>query len=152
MKRDNAKVLAVNHALTDSQRVLHGADMWPFLAPSFDLGSKTASQREFVGPPEKGIPMRERERFEQNRNFFAAKASRGMYTGADHAEWASIPVPWRVIMMMAGGMGDIDTIDYLAGRSWQEIPPKEREAVKFTIREAKRLFSGLHALTLRTVE
>ena len=156
MKQDQAEAKAVANALPYGLRMLPVRDVPQLqcLAPELDLfpQPKGPARAEFVGPPEKGIPLRERARFMQNRDFFVKKASQGIYAGADHAEWASIPVSWRVILMMAGGMGDMDTIDYLAGRSWQEIPPAEREAVKFVIREAKRLFAGLHALTLRTVE
>ena len=154
MKQDKAEANAVAAALPYGLRKLPVRDVpqLQYLAPELDLFPKTPARAEFVGPPEKGIPRRERARFMKNRDFFVEKASRGMYAGADHAEWASIPVSWRVILMMAGGMGDMQSIDYLAGRSWQEIPPAEREAVKFTIREAKSLFGRLHALTLRTVE
>ena len=157
MKQDKAESAAVAAALPYGLRLLPVVDVPQLqcLAPELDLFAKPQTQApaEFVGPREKGIPQHARAAFQAARDAMVAKASRGMYAGADHAEWSLLPVAWRQVLLLVGGVGDMETdLAVLAGRSWQEIPPPEREAIKHAIRDAKRVLGRLHALTLRTVE
>ena len=157
MKQDKAETQAVASALPYGLRKLPMVDMPQVecLAPGFDMDPEPA----FVGPlppafvgPLWPAHRQMRAKFDGLKDFFIHKASNGMYAGAQDAEWARIPLAWRITLLMLGGIGDMETVDYLAGRSWQEMPPKEREAVKFAAREGKRILGNLRALTLRTVE
>ncbi|MFG5777695.1 hypothetical protein ACFIQF_11535 [Comamonas sp. J-3] len=129
-----------------------------YLAPDLLLPAPPpppAPAPDLVGPRQKtvpmNLPMELREKWREHQAFFARKGSRGLYAGTQDAEWAGIPLAWRIMLMTLGGIGDVELIDYLAGRSWQELPPAEREAVQFAIREGKRVFSRLSALSMRTV-
>lgn len=157
MKQDKAEAKAVASALPYGLRMLQGnAPQADCLAPGFDIAPDAAAfvgpmPPEFVGPVWP-IHRQMRAQFDGLKDFFIHKASNGLYAGAQDAEWARVPLNWRITLMMLGGIGEMDSIDYLAGRSWQELPPREREAVKFAAREGKRILGGLRALTLRTGE
>ena len=62
-----------------------------------------------------------------------------------------MPIPWRIVMLMMGGIGEVESdMHYLAGRSWQIMPPAERDAIRAALREAFNVLQGTRTLRLRT--
>lgn len=84
------------------------------------------------------------------RDEFVRLASNGRFVDAASREWRSIPVVWRMaLVMMAGAGEDTDSLESLAARDWQEMPPPEREAVRGIVRGAKKHLGRLTALAAR---
>lgn len=81
------------------------------------------------------------------RDEFVRKATGGVWTDGESREWARVEKEQRMVLMLLAGIdGDLQV---LATRAWREFTPPERQAIKGEIRIAKRVFSGLAALTSR---
>ena len=155
MKQDRAEAEAIANAL------LHRLQAFPVIEQPYaqcldpDLvllaPLPVATPAAFVGPPEKGIPTRLRPQFAELRDYFANKAGNTAHSGVMDAEWARMPLPWRIVMLMMGGVGDLDTdMHQLAARSWQLSPPKERDGIRSALREAFAVLGRTQALRMRT--
>lgn len=84
------------------------------------------------------------------RDEFVRIASDGRFVDAASREWRGIPMVWRMaLVMMAGAGDDTDSLESLAARDWQEMPPPEREAVRGIVRGAKKHLGRLTALAAR---
>lgn len=84
------------------------------------------------------------------RDEFVRLSSNGRFVDAASREWCSIPVVWRMaLVMMAGAGEDTDSLESLAARDWQEMPPPEREALRGIVRGAKKHLGRLTALAAR---
>ena len=84
------------------------------------------------------------------RDEFVRLASDGRFVDAASREWRGIPMVWRMaLVMMAGAGSDTDSLESLAARDWQEMPPPEREAVRGIVRGAKKHLGRLTALAAR---
>ncbi|MEG0923187.1 MAG: hypothetical protein RSD57_07700 [Comamonas sp.] len=153
MKQDKAESQAIADALLRRLQALPTSS-WPLdacLAPDMVLFAPPAQLAELVGPREKGIPTYLRDKWGEQRAFFANKAGNTAHSGAVDAEWSRLPLHWRIVMLMMGGVGDLDTdMHLLAARSWQLIPPKEREGIRAALREAFAMLGRTQALRLRT--
>ncbi|MGF6211973.1 hypothetical protein ABIE32_001839 [Comamonas sp. 4034] len=158
MKQDRAEAQAIANAMLQRLQAFPIIDQphAQCLAPDLVLLDPVAprfASTAFVGPPEKGIPMRLRPRFAELREHFANKAGNTTHSGVMDAEWARMPLPWRIVMLMMGGIGDLDAdMHQLAARSWQLIPPKERDGIRSALREAYMILSRVQALRLRTID
>lgn len=161
MKQDKDEAKAVASALPYGLRQLPVVDVpqVEYLAPDLLLPTrpKPAPHVDLVGPRQKDVPMNlpmgERARWRENKDYLVRKASGGIYRAIADAEWARIPLQWRKVIVLVGGIGDLNTdIDVLARRSWQEMPPPEREAVKAIVRDGYTVFGRTHSLRMRTVE
>lgn len=156
MKQDRAEAQAIANALLYRLHVLPSTDKpaGECLAPDVVLFAPTAphaAPAELMGPREKGVPSYLRQRFAEQRAYFANKAGSTIHSGAVDAEWTRLPLPWRIVMLMMGGVGDLDTdMHLLAARSWQLIPPAEREGIRAALREACAVLGRTQALRLRT--
>ena len=85
------------------------------------------------------------------RDEFVRIATDGRFVDAASREWRGIPVVWREALLLLAGAG-VDTeesLEDLAKRGWQEMPPPEREAVRGIVRGAKRHLGRLTALAAR---
>ncbi len=156
MKQDKAEAQAIADALLHRMQALPIIDK-PFaqcLAPDFVLFAPpiaSGASTEKMGPKEKGIPSYLLPKWSEQRDFFAQKASSTAHSGAIDAEWARMPMAWRIVLLMMGGVGDLNTdLDRLAARSWQIIPPPERDGIRSATREAFALLSRTQAMRLRT--
>ena len=85
------------------------------------------------------------------RDEFVRIATDGRFVDAASREWRGIPMVWREALLLLAGAG-VDTeesLEDLAKRGWQEMPPPEREAVRGIVRGAKRHLGRLTALAAR---
>ena len=85
------------------------------------------------------------------RDEFVRIASDGRFVDAASREWRGIPIVWREALLLLAGAG-VDTeesLESLAKRGWQEMPPPEREALRDMVRGAKRHLGRLTALAAR---
>lgn len=84
------------------------------------------------------------------RDEFVRIATDGRFVDAASREWRSIPMVWRMaLVMMAGAGDDTDSLESLAARDWQEMPPPERESLRSIVRGAKKHLGRLTALAAR---
>lgn len=117
------------------------------VAPDLDLLAKPA-QAEAARPvvaPEDVL-----KQLMKLRDEMAKSASNGRYVDAASREWRRLPSMWRVALLMIAGIGvDADNLYTLAARSWQEMPPPEREQLRGVVRDAKRHLCQLTALAAR---
>ena len=117
------------------------------LAPELDLFAQPP-QPEPVrrGPP----PDEVRERLMSLRDELVASSSNGRYNDAASREWRELTNNWRMALLLIAGVGDgADDLGTLASRSWQEMPPPEREQLRSVIRDAKKHLTRLVALAAR---
>ncbi len=84
------------------------------------------------------------------RDEFVRLATDGRFVDAASREWRAIPMVWRMaLVMMAGAGDDTDSLESLAARDWQEMPPPERESLRSIVRGAKKHLGRLTALAAR---
>ncbi|WP_295548626.1 hypothetical protein [uncultured Pseudacidovorax sp.] len=86
------------------------------------------------------------------RDEFAVLASNGRFNDAASREWSGLPLEWRVVLLILAGLGDVKpspSLMALAGRSWAEMPPPEREAVRAVVRVRVPSVARLRALAAR---
>ena len=156
MKQDKAEAQAIANTLFQRLQAFPPLDRLPepCLAPDmvlFGLTTLPTAPAELMGPREKGVPNYIRAKLAEQREFFANKSSSRIHSGAVDAEWSRMPVHWRIVMLMMGGVGDVDSdMHHLASRSWQIIPPAERDGIRAALREAFAVLQPTHALRMRT--
>ena len=81
------------------------------------------------------------------RDEFTKLATGGRTSDSESREWSALDAGHRMAMLLLAGVdGDLGE---LAQRDWRELPPLEREAIKYEVRAAKAAFSRLMALSGR---
>lgn len=81
---------------------------------------------------------------------FVRIATEGRFVSAAAAEWAELPMRWRMALLLMAGVGDDESdLATLASRSWREMPPREREEIRFVCRDGKKHLGQLLALATR---
>lgn len=96
------------------------------------------------------IAHKERVRLATLRDEFVKLSTHGKYHSAAAAEWKGLPMEWRIVLLMVAGVGaDADDLSPLAARNWQEFPPPERDAIRSTVRHAKKHVATLTALAAK---
>ena len=84
------------------------------------------------------------------RDEFVRIATDGRFVDAASREWRTIPVVWRMaLVMMAGAGDDSESLERLASRDWREMPPPERDSLRGIVRGAKKHLGRLSALAAR---
>lgn len=84
------------------------------------------------------------------RDGFVQRLSHGRYADAAGREWSQLPRSWRMALLMMGGVGeDVDSLDTMAMRTWEEIPEHEQAEVRSMVRGAKKHLLHLTALAAR---
>lgn len=84
------------------------------------------------------------------RDEFVELASVGRFTDAASYEWRELPAYWRMALLLVAGVGvDLDDLDKLASRSWQEMPDPERQAIQWVVRSGKKHLGPLVALAAK---
>jgi len=85
------------------------------------------------------------------RDAIAEQLDEGRYFAAAAAEWARLPVLWRIALHILSGIGSadggLDNLTDLAARAWREIPPPEREALRFVSRQCEKQLQSMGVLT-----
>ena len=118
------------------------------VAPDLDLLPPTQPPAEAQEPrPASGDVLHHLMKL---RDEAMQRASKGRYYDAAEREWQTLPVMWRVALLMLAGIGaDMEHLYTLADRNWQELPPPEREELRAVVRDAKKHLGGLTALAAR---
>lgn len=81
------------------------------------------------------------------RDEFVKRATRGRVSDAEALEWARLDQGHRMAMLLLAGIdGDLSALSL---RAWRELPEPERQAIKAQVRQAKRAFSAVAALSGR---
>lgn len=89
-------------------------------------------------------------RLAELKDEFVRLATDGRFTSAAAAEWAELPMRWRMALLLMAGVGDDESdLATLAARSWREMPPTEREALRFVCRDAKKHIGNIKSLVTR---
>lgn len=84
------------------------------------------------------------------RDEFVHINSMGRFHDAASREWRKLPHTWRATLLLVAGVGvDVDDLNTLASRDWQELPPPERDDVRGVVRSAKRHLGRLTALAAK---
>jgi hypothetical protein len=97
-------------------------------------------------------PSATRARLMKLRDEFVALSSQGRYTDAASREWSELPMEWRIVLMMLAGVPGArvdNALRELSQRSWNELPPAEREALRAVVRVGVPRVSRLRALAAR---
>lgn len=61
-------------------------------------------------------------------------------------EWYRLPVADRKLFLMLSGVGSIDALESMAGKSYKELTPHEREAMATVQRSLRRLVQNTQAI------
>lgn len=84
------------------------------------------------------------------RDEFVESHSRGRFHNAAALEWKAMPVRWRLMLMMAAGVGDAGgDVARMARRTWDEFSDDEQAELRGWVREGKRSLSAMSALAAR---
>ena len=61
-------------------------------------------------------------------------------------EWHRLPVADKKLLLMLAGVGSIDALESMAGKSYKELTPPERDAIATAQRSLRRLVRDTQAL------
>lgn len=102
----------------------------------------TSKPKELALTP---VALRTLKSLRSMRDNILEESSGGLFKDVESREWKELPIEWRMLFLLLGGVGKEDDVDALlaarlkplATRNWREIPVPERQAIKSIIRTGR---------------